>query len=324
MAGEAARLVVTGTTPRAVGVRKQYAEVPARVRAWVEDVLADRVVEAHEQVGGMSPGCATRVVTAAGRRAFVKAVGPELNPMTPALFRTEATALQHLGSGPLWADLLAVLDEPDGWVALVLQDVTGRHADLGSSSEADRVLAATDELSAVLAGRGPSDALGCVADTVHRWSEVWQHVPPEGGSVLPGWVTAHAARFATAHARLVQAATAEQLVHGDIRNDNLLVRDDGSVVFVDWGGCRLGPGWFDPLLVRLEWVEHPVFDELVDDCPPLAALGDEALTTLLVGLGTWLGWRSTVAVDVNLPTLNGFRIRESARLLEGARRRLGL
>jgi hypothetical protein len=41
-------------------------------------------------------------------------------------------------------------------------------------------------------------------------------------------------------------------------------------------------------------------------------------------LGTWLGYRTTVAVDVGLPTLNDFRRRESARLLEGARRRLGL
>jgi hypothetical protein len=315
---------VTGVAPRAAGVRIGYADVPPRVRAWVDGVLGSPVREWAEQVGGMSPGCATRVVTADGNRAFVKAVGPELNPATPDMFRTEVAALRHLGSGSLWADLYAALDEPGGWVALVLEDVPGRHADLGSRPEADRVLAATDELSVTLAGRGTDAALGRCADTVRRWSEVWQHVPPAGDGVLPSWVSAHAGRFARDHARLVEAATAEQLVHGDLRNDNLLVLDDGAVVFVDWGGCRLGPAWFDPLLLRLEWVEHPEFDEMVRESPALTALGEDLVTAFLVGVGAWLGWRSTVAVDVNLPTLNEFRVRESARLLEGARRRLGV
>ena len=32
----------------------------------------------------MSPGCATRLVCEDGTRAFVKAVGTELNPKTPS------------------------------------------------------------------------------------------------------------------------------------------------------------------------------------------------------------------------------------------------
>ncbi len=114
------------------------------------------------------------------------------------------------------------------------------------------------------------------------------------------------------------------VVQGDIRNDNLIVRDDGSVVFVDWGMSRRGPSWVDPLLLRLEWVEQPVFDDLVRRSPGLRRLGDDHVTGFLVALGAWLGYRTTVAVDIGLPTLNEFRRRESARMLEGARRRLGL
>ena len=61
--------------PRAVGVRVRYADVPATVYAWVEASLGSAVVTATEQTGGMSPGCATRLVTADGTTAFVKAVG---------------------------------------------------------------------------------------------------------------------------------------------------------------------------------------------------------------------------------------------------------
>ncbi|HET6626184.1 MAG TPA: aminoglycoside phosphotransferase family protein, partial [Nocardioidaceae bacterium] len=61
--------------------------MPDRVRSWVDRALGSPVTGMSEQTGGMSPGCATRVVTASGARAFVKAVGPELNPRTPDLFR---------------------------------------------------------------------------------------------------------------------------------------------------------------------------------------------------------------------------------------------
>lgn len=148
---------MTGAAPRAVGVRKRYDETPDRVRGWVDEVLGSSVVTTFEQVGGMSPGCATRVVTASGRHAFVKAVGPELNPMTPELFRHEALVLSHLGADPLWAELLAVCDEPDGWVALILEDVPGVHPDMGDAADRSRVLDATDELCrrARRTGSGP-------------------------------------------------------------------------------------------------------------------------------------------------------------------------
>ena len=70
------------TQPRAVGVRTAYPAIPERVRAWVSESLGSRVESWSEQIGGFSPGCATRLVTADGTRAFVKAVGAELNPDT--------------------------------------------------------------------------------------------------------------------------------------------------------------------------------------------------------------------------------------------------
>jgi hypothetical protein len=56
------------TAPRAVGVRMPYADVLGAVRAWVDGALASPVATWTDQVGGMSPGCATRVLGAAARR----------------------------------------------------------------------------------------------------------------------------------------------------------------------------------------------------------------------------------------------------------------
>jgi hypothetical protein len=99
------------TAPRAVGVRTPYPAIPERVRAWVSDALGPPVVSWTEQTGGMSPGCATGVVTDDGTRAFVKAVGSDLKPESPVHFRREVEVLGLIGADPLWASLQASYDD---------------------------------------------------------------------------------------------------------------------------------------------------------------------------------------------------------------------
>ena len=106
--------------------------------------------------------------------------------------------------------------------------------------------------------------------------------------------------------------------------DNLLQRPSGEIVFLDWGAAGVGQAWLDPLLARLERVDQPWFDRSLATSPALAALGDDAVTTWLVGIGTNLAVRAVTAVDLNLPTLADFRRTESARFLGAAGRRLGL
>ena len=116
------------TAPRAVGVRLAYDAVPATVRSWVDEELGSPVVATAEQVGGMSPGCATRVRCADGTRAFVKAVGAALNPDTPGLFRREVAVLAHIGALEVLARLGALYVDGD-LVDLLMVDVEGLHTD---------------------------------------------------------------------------------------------------------------------------------------------------------------------------------------------------
>jgi hypothetical protein len=105
----------------------------------------------REQIGGFSPGCATRVVAADGTRAFVKAVGAELNLDTPTLFRREIEVLELIGADPLWAALHASYDDGQ-WVALLLEDLPGGHPDLADDDQMQQLIAAVDALGEQLAG----------------------------------------------------------------------------------------------------------------------------------------------------------------------------
>lgn len=322
LARGAAGLVVTA--PRAVGVRLPYDAVPAAVRSWVEQRLGSPVVETAEQVGGMSPGCATRVTCADGTRAFVKAVGTELNPDTPTLFRREVGVLGHLGEHPLWARLLASYDD-GAWVALLIEDVEGRHPDFAHPDELTAVLAGTDRLSAVLQERDvpASVDLVDVAAVFAKWADCLDTLADAPPQVpVPGWLRADPHDWA-AVLREHASRPMPHVAHWDIRIDNLLRRPGGEVVFVDWGVAARGPAWADPLLARLELVDGPAFDGSIATSPALREAGDDAVTAFLAGFGAHLAVRSVVAVDVGLPTLNDFRVRESRRMLGAVARRTG-
>jgi hypothetical protein len=320
-----------------VGVRAPFAAVPARVRDWVEETLGSPVVQAHEQVGGMSPGCATRVVCADGTRAFVKAVGAELNPHTPVLFRREVLALELLGRHPLWAALLASYDDGD-WVALLLEDVEGTHPDLSSDVEMERLVRQTDELTVAVNARvtslpspaSPHDALPLhrpgpidFAAVAGAWLSAFDHHHDVPADLMPAWVLERHDSLREMAAQVAEVPM-QSVVHFDIRSDNVVQRVDGELVFVDWGAFGRGPDWLDPLVARLERVDSPWFDASLASSPALRAAGDEIVTAWLVAMGSFLAWRAHTAVDVNLPTLAAFRRAESGRLLRAAARRLGV
>ena len=312
------------TAPRAVGVRIGYAAVPAAVREWVDQVLGSPVVATAEQVGGMSPGCATRVTCADGTRAFVKAVGAELNPDTPGLFRREVGVLDHLGEHELWARLLASYDD-GAWVALLIEDVEGRHPDFTDEAEREAVLVGTDRLVAVLRERDvpASVELVDVSHVFRKWADSLDALADSAAETpVPSWLRPDPYGWADV-LRKHAARPMPHVAHWDIRVDNLLRRPTGEVVFVDWGTTARGPAWVDPLLARLERVDDPWFDTSIALSPALLEAGDDAVTAFLAGFAAHLAMRSVAAVDVNLPTLNDFRIRESRRILAGVARRTG-
>ena len=113
--------------PAATGVRAEWSEVPKRVRAAVEERLGSPVGSATSLSGGFSPGLAAQLGTMDGRRVFVKAVGPEPNPDSPAAHRREAEIAAALPPDVPAPRLLWSYDEGEhGWIVLALEDVDGR------------------------------------------------------------------------------------------------------------------------------------------------------------------------------------------------------
>ncbi|MGH3470938.1 MAG: phosphotransferase family protein [Nocardioidaceae bacterium] len=309
---------------RLIGTRVPYGRLPAEVRRWVTAQLGAPVVSAQQRVGGMSPAVAVSLRAANGATAFVKAVAPRINPDTPSMFRHEAAVLQRLPSVPYRARLIACYDD-EQWVAIMLEDIAGRHPDWSSTSERDAVLAAVQAQTAELTPNpGLPSNLGTATDGLAKHAAILEDPSSTELAVLPGWTRAELPALTSLVLDTTEAMSTGTFCHWDIRHDNILVRDsDQQPVLLDWGMSRAGPAWGDTAVYALEWVEEPYFDDVV---ATLHLDRDEqtAVTGLIAGLGLYCLMMSTHPHPPSLPNLPAFRGELGRRCLIGVRRRLGI
>ena len=288
-----------------------FEEVPAAVRAWVERALGSVVVSAATQQGGFSPGVAARLVTASGRRAFVKAVGPSLNPKTPSLFRQEITAVQAIGPLPSAPALYDVYDDGD-WVGLLFEDIEGRlPAHPWEQADADRVLDAVAELTEALDPSPWPDAPVAVvrsAEFLSRWDNVLAD-----GLAVPSWFDRRVEELAElARDALRVMAEGKALAHWDLRADNIILTDD-RVVFIDWAHPALGPRWTDTVILQADMRQSVSLPALPDDA---------AITGFLAAIAGGLWWGAFQPPPPGLPTIRAWQRQHALIHLDWVRERL--
>ena len=304
------------------GSRIRWEQLPVRVQHGVEEILGSPVVDARSQPGGFSPGTADRLTTAAGGRAFVKAVSPAQNPDTPGIHRTEAAVCRQLPDDVPTARFLGLYDDGE-WVALVLEDVEGRHPT--TPWVADELEATLDALATLARRLTPSPVDGvptateAVAPLFGGWSRLVED-PPDG---LGPWEATHLDELVVLSQAGVEAMAGDTLAHLDVRADNLLIRPDGEVVIVDWPQACTGPPWLDTLILLAHLNLHGGHD--VD---ALAAhYAREASAAQIDGfLGGLAGFFLDAArrpSPIGLPTVRHFQRVQGVATLDWLRRRLG-
>lgn len=306
----------------ASGTRIGWMQLPPSVQAGVEALLGEQVVEAVSQPGGFSPGTADRVRTASGRRAFVKAVGTVLNELSVSLHRREGAITAAIPRDAPVPGLLGVHDEGD-WIALVLEDVEGRHPttpwerdELAMVSGTLRRLAHALTPAPVLAVPTTADML---ADELAGWSRVAQDPPPD---LDPAVAAQLGVLSSLADAGLV-ALGGDTLVHGDVRADNLLITSAGAVAVVDWPWASRGPVWLDELLLLVNILlfgGHDA-DALLDDLAATYGVAARDLVAVLAGFAGFFLDMSRRPPPPGLPTVRGFQKAQADALLGWLRMR---
>jgi aminoglycoside phosphotransferase (APT) family kinase protein len=301
----------------AAGVRIGWADLPAHVRDAVEDLLGAPVVAAVSQPGGFSPGTADRVVTVSGARAFVKAVGRVQNPNSVDMHRREARITAALPAAAPVPRLLGVFDDGD-WVAIVLDDVEGRHPRTPwERTELDAVVGTLSRLADTLTPAPLSD-VPAAADSLAHDLAGWQRLTREPSPDLDPWTAANLPVLRAAAERAATALRGDTLVHLDVRADNLLIRPDGSVVIVDWPWACTGPAWLDTALLSINvrlYGGGADADRLLADLADRTGAEPGDFVDVLAGIAGFFLDAARLPAPPGLPTVRAFQLAQARALL---------
>ncbi|MFL6177298.1 MAG: phosphotransferase [Ornithinibacter sp.] len=298
-----------------------WAQLPVAVRAGVEEILGARVVSAASQPGGLSPGSADRLVTDDGGTAFVKAVSSAQNQDSPGIHRAEAAVCRQLPADLPAARFIGLYDDGD-WVALVLEDVEGRHpatpwvtAELEASLQTLATIAERLTPSPVT---GIATAAAALSSTLDGWARLAADTPSD----LHPWAAEHLHDLVELSRQGVESLAGDTVVHMDVRADNLLLTPTGGVVLVDWPWACVGASWADTvaLLVNVNLHGGHDVDELVSRYA--VGAGRAQVDGFLAGLAGFFLDGARLPDPPGLPTLRGFQRVQGNATLEWLARRL--
>ena len=222
--------------------RLEWTLLPPTVRRLVEDRFGTRVVEAVSSGSGFTPGLASALTGADGRRLFLKAASKVAQRPFADAYREETSKLRVLPSG-LPVPKLLWSHEDDLWVLLALEYVDGHNpARPWRRDELDASLDTLELLAQTLTP--PPLALASFADEFAFFLGGWDHVR----EVSPDWPHLDDAHELAADFRA--ATSGNTLVHTDARDDNFLLTS-GRAYLCDWNWPATGAAWIDTVCLLM-------------------------------------------------------------------------
>jgi aminoglycoside phosphotransferase (APT) family kinase protein len=244
------------------------------------------------------------------------------------MHRREAVVSRSLPAGPRFPRLVDDYDDGD-WVALAFEVVDGRpprHP--WDADELDRV---ADALSALHEELTPAPDAGIepLADFARHLFGGWRALaeagsPPVSGGLDP-WAAEHLDALAELESAWPEACAGSTLVHGDVRSDNVLLVDDGVVVFVDWPHASIGQPAFDVVAWAPSVVLEggPPLEELLSRHAGARGADPDVVTVLVAAVSGFFVSRSLQPSPPGLPTLRRFQAAQGEVALAWLRRRTG-
>lgn len=313
------------TTPGDGSHRASWTDIPEPVRTALEKLLGGAVQRTGPSPRGFSPGFAGRLDLDSGDRYFVKAIAASLTPRGPQTYRREAAIAASLPTTCPTPRLFATYDDGE-WVGLIFEYIDGREPDPTNAADMAAVLDAVDMLS-----RSTRHTSIKVPRLVEVWAEdfkSWRTIGaqnrPEGLDTYGSWVDEHVEQLANLESRWSIGVDCNNLLHGDLRVDNMILADAG-VFFVDWPEACRGSSWVDlvfmlPSMAMLEGGPDP--ESVIRSHPLTRDVPKAQLDAVLAAIAGFFTTRSLLAPPPGLPTVRSFQRSQAVSALSWLRRRL--
>jgi aminoglycoside phosphotransferase (APT) family kinase protein len=258
------------------------------VRRIVEEHCGSDVVEAASQGAGFTPGFASVLTCADGSRHFVKAASVRAQRAIAEAYRAEARGLRALPAAAPAPRLTWAHDPADGgeeWVVLGIEHVAARQpARPWTDGDLDACAAMLQQLATDLSPAPEELELAAATEDFAPWPALWDRL--RGGlPQVTGLAAYHqeAARLAAAFRDVVAGPA---VVHGDVRDDNLLLAGDGRVLLCDWNFPFAGADWLDSFFLLIGPRGDGLDVEAAIAASPLLAAADPQHVDVVLALAT--------------------------------------
>lgn len=274
--------------------RPSWSSLPHAFRCALTHRLGSPVTEAQVTGTGFTPGFAAIVSPQDDERFFIKAA--PLDEPASEWYAREAAFTSALPSGVptarlLWSERLG------GFFVLCLEAIEGARVPALPWHPAELSAALCALAAAFDALRAPPPELLALEPTT--WGTVidgalnkWRTAPPPHP---------HAAALSYLEARFdEQTRSCRQLLHCDLRLDNIVLDSQGRAWICDWSFLSYGPPWFDTLTLLLSAEASGLDPELLFWSHPTSAGVTPEL--LEAGLAAILGYYLHAASQPEVPT----------------------
>lgn len=215
--------------------RLTWEYLPPPIRELVEQRLGAQVVSAESRDSGFTPGFASVLTGKDGSRLFVKAASRTAQSLPASSYAEEARKRALLGNA-IPAPRLLWTHEDDAWVVLAFEAADARPParpwtpeDLNRALDlAEAIAESTVDVPSALGLRPLTEDIPPLVTGWHRVDPRWPHRD-------------EAAELAAAFAAMPD----RHFVHAELRDDNVLLLNDGGALACDWNWPALGPVWVD-------------------------------------------------------------------------------
>lgn len=295
------------STARRIG----WADLPVGVQSLIEARVGGNARADASAGSGFTPGFAARV-RGDGGSFFVKAAGSGESQFVAESYRTEARINRMLPAAVPAPRLRWMEETGDGWVMLGFDAIDGHMPDL--PWRANELAAALDAYAMAAEALGPVPDTFATAD-LDKIAEhgdefaFWRQTaagaadPPRLPQFLPNrWV----APLAALEADWGAATAGENVLHHDLRADNILIDRTGTATVCDWNWAVIGAPWLDlTVLLAGAFADGHDASTLMARHPAAAGAEPEQIDVALAALAGFFVDHGGKEVVPSAPALRG-------------------
>jgi hypothetical protein len=307
-----------------------WSVVPTPVKARVEATLGSPVQRASRVWGGYGPTPTFRLRLANGGRAFFKAINAESNEFMHTAFGRELRFYDELR--PLftrWCPKFLGAFDLEDWRVILLEDLGPKSAPPWTPSLARKTIGALAEFHQHGMGVQLPDWVRQESDWIRDGGAGWHwldgpqyvrsvaSIAGQAADAAFDWLVLAGPGIREAAWRLAEPGLPQCLQHGDVRSDNLRVRD-GRLYLFDWPHITAGTAETDVVLfIETITVEGgPLPEQLMPAYESSLALDPELVRAAICAtLGMFLDWAWQPEIP-GLPRVRRFHGQQVRALIE--------